>query len=308
MTALETHRPALFGHCYRMLGSASEAEDAVQDTLLKALSTSSGFEGRSQLGTWLHTIATRVCLDHLRGRARRELPVAAGPAGTVNDELTERPRAHWLEPVPDQRALPTDANPERRAQLRQSLRLAFLTALQALPPRQRAALLLKDVLGFSSEEVAETLETSATSVNSALQRARRTLAEHASRAADRPSPAHERLVERYVDAFHRYDVEALVSLLRDDVTLQMPPFSLWLRGPDAVGAWLLGRGIGCRGSRLVPVEASGAVAFGQYRSSEGGYRAWSLVVLELGEEAIASMTHFLDVETLFPLFGLEIER
>ncbi|MCA9711583.1 MAG: RNA polymerase subunit sigma-70, partial [Myxococcales bacterium] len=174
---LEPHRPALTGHCYRMLGSAVDADEAVQETMLRAWRGYERFDGRSAVGTWLFRIATNVCIDQLRSRTRRELPTAMGPVGTVSDELVAKPRTHWLEPVPDARALPVEAGPDEQAQLRQSLRLAFVAALQHLPARQRAALLLKDVLGFSTAEIAETLETSSASINSALQRARRTLAE-----------------------------------------------------------------------------------------------------------------------------------
>lgn len=306
---LEPHRPSLYGHCYRMLGSAAEAEDAVQDTLLKAWKAHGRFEKRSELSTWLHRIATRVCLDQLRSRGRRELPTRLGPAGAVDDDLVDRPRQHWLEPVPDARAVPADESPERRAELRQSLRLAFVAALQHLPARQRAALLLKDVLGFSAKEIAETLEATPASVNSALQRARKTLAEQTRldpTPADGLGPTQRELLERYVDAFHRYDIDALVALLREDGKMSMPPFTLWLRGPDAVRGWFLGPGRECRGSRLVPIAASGSMAFGQYRRKPDGHRAFSLVVLELDGDAIASMTHFLDVETLFPLFDLPL--
>ena len=311
MDVLEPHRAALTGHCYRMLGSATEADDAVQETMLRAWRAHDRFDGRSAVGTWLYRIATNVCLDQLRSRARRELPVAAGPEGTVDDELISRPRVHWLEPVPDARAVPSAAGPEHAAELRQSLRLAFVAALQHLPPRQRAALLLKDVLGFSTAEIAETLETSSASINSALQRARRVLAT-SSLAETRAAPAaltrtQAELVDRYVDAFHRYDVDALVALLREDGTLSMPPYTLWLRGRPAVARWLRGRGIGCKGSRLVPTDACGSIAFGQYRSAPEGHRAWSLIVLDLGADHIRSLIHFLDVETLFPLFGLPLE-
>jgi RNA polymerase sigma-70 factor, ECF subfamily len=312
---LEPHRPALTGHCYRMLGSGVEADDAVQETMLRAWKGYDGFDARSGLKTWLYRIATNVCIDQLRSRARRELPTKAGPVGTVDDELVSKPRTHWLEPVSDVHALPVEASPEKQAELRQSLRLAFVAALQHLPARQRAALLLKDVLGFSTAEIAETLETSSTSVNSALQRARKTLADrqlgHLDRELPTPprelSPTQTELVERYVDAFHRYDVDALVALLREDGTLSMPPFTLWLQGRAPVRDWLLGRGIGCRGSRLVPTAACGSIAFGQYRRGESGHQAWSLIVLELAGDQIASMIHFLDVQTVFPLFGLPLK-
>ncbi len=309
---LEQHRGALVGHCYRMLGSAAEADDAVQETLVRAWRALDGFDGRASLRTWLYRIATRVCLDALADRGRRERPVGVGAAGTVEDELVERPRTHWLEPIPDLHALPADGDPAERVALRQSIRLAFVAALQRLPPRQRAALLLAEVLGWRADEIAAALETTAPAVNSALQRARATLAESAppgGGAAADLSAAQETLLARYVDAFERYDVDALAALLREDATLSMPPYTLWLRGPSAIRAWFLGRGIGCRGSRLVPTSANGLPAFGQYRAGSPGepHRPWSLVVLELADDRIAAMNHFLDTATLFPRFGLPPE-
>jgi RNA polymerase sigma-70 factor, ECF subfamily len=306
---LEGHRAALTGHCYRMLGSAFEAEDAVQETMIRAWKGLHRFEARASLKTWLHRIATNVCLDALSARSRRERSIEEGPAGTIDDELVERPRSHWLEPVPDARALPGDGDPLERAVLRQSIRLAFVAALQHLPPRQRAALLLMDVLGWSAAEIAECLETSVPAVNSAVQRARATLASvrGASDAAeDALADEHTALLERYVDAFHRYDVDGLVALLREDVTFSMPPYTLWLRGPEAVRGWLLGRGCGCRGSRLMPTRACGAPAFGQYRASGpgGAHRPWALAVIEPEGDRVASWTSFLDTERLFPLFDL----
>ncbi len=313
MTAkqLEAHREALVGHCYRMLGSVAEADDAVQETLVRAWRALQGFDGRASLRTWLYRIATNVCLDTLGDRARRERPVAIGPAGTAHDELVERPRTHWLEPIPDAHALPADGDPAERAALRESIRLAFVAALQRLPPRQRAALLLAEVLGWPASEIASALETSVAAVNSALQRARATLAESAppEAAVAGLTPAQETLLARYVEAFERYDVDALAALLREDATLSMPPYTLWLRGPVAIKAWFLGRGIGCRGSRLVPTAANGLPAFGQYRPGGTGqpHRPWSLVVLELSGGRIAAMNHFLDTATLFPRFGLPPE-
>lgn len=313
MTAeqLAAHREALVGHCYRMLGSASEADDAVQETLVRAWRAREGFEGRASVRTWLYRIATNVCLDALADRTRRERPVAIGPEGTVHDDLVERPRSHWLEPIPDVHALPADGDPAERAALRQSIRLAFVAALQRLPPRQRAALLLAEVLGWPSTEIAGALDASVAAVNSALQRARATLAASAPLEAGAAglTPAQEALLARYVDAFERYDVDALAALLREDVTLSMPPYTLWLRGPEAVRTWFLGRGIGCRGSRLVPTAANGLPAFGQYRPGgpDEPHRPWSLVVLELSGDRIAAMSHFLDTAGLFPRFGLPSE-
>jgi RNA polymerase sigma-70 factor, ECF subfamily len=305
---LETHRRALTGHCYRMLGSAFDAEDAVQDTMVRAWRSLDGFEGRASLRTWLYRIATNVCLDALAARERRVRPMEEREPGSVDDPLEARPRTHWLEPIPDARSLPTDADPFELTVLRQSTRLAFVAALQHLSPRQRAALLLTDVVGLSAAEVAEYLDTSVAAVNSAIQRARATLARcEAGGSSEEPlSEPQSRLLDRYVDAFHRYDVDGLVALMREDATLSMPPYTLWLRGPDAIRAWLLGRGIECRGSRLVPTNACGSPAFGQYRSGgpDGSHQPWALIVLELAGERIAAWNSFLDTENLFPLFGL----
>lgn len=301
---LEAHRSALTGHCYRMLGSIADADDAVQETLVRAWRRLDRFEGRSALGTWLYRIATRVCLDALAGRKRRARPLD-GPPGTVDGELVERPRRHWLEPVPDRHALPDEPDPARKALLRESIRLAFVAALQRLPPKQRAALLLVEVLGFSAVEAVETLDTSVAALNSALQRARATMADAAPTPAPALTDAQVLLLDRYVEAFERYDVEGLAALVAEDVTFSMPPYALWLRGPEAVGAWLRGRGVGCRGSRLVPTAACGQPAFGQYRlGADGRHRPWALVVLALRGEAIADWVSFLDTETLFPRFGL----
>jgi RNA polymerase sigma-70 factor (ECF subfamily) len=302
---LETHRPALTGHCYRMLGSAADAEDAVQETMVRAWRNLERFEERASVKTWLYRIATNVCLDALSDRSRRARPIEEGPAGTVDDELDTHPRTHWLEPIPDALALPSDADPFQRTMLRQSIRLAFVSALQHLPPRQRAALLLAEVLGWSAAEIAGCLEMSVAAVNSALQRARATMASRNVPQDDTLSDTQSELLDRYVEAFHQYDVDALVSLMREDATLSMPPFRLWLRGRDAIRTWFLGRGIGCRGSRLVPTQACGLPAFGQYRLSEDGvHRPWALIVLETEGGRIRASNAFLDTETLFPLFGL----
>lgn len=303
---LETYRPALIGHCYRMLGSAFDAEDAVQDTMVRAWRSLDRFDGRSSLRTWLYRIATNVCLDALGNRARRVRPMEDRAAGSIDDPLETRPRTHWLEPIPDACALPSDADPFELTALRQSTRLAFVAALQRLPPRQRAALLLTEVLGWSATEVAESLETSIAAVNSAVQRARATLGNGESGSAEGAlTDAQSKLLERYVDAFHRYDVDDLVALLCEDATLSMPPYTLWLRGRAAIRGWLLGRGIGCRGSRLVRTAACGSPAFGQYHPGpDGTLEPWAIIVLELTEDRIAAWNSFLDTEKLFPLFGL----
>src|SRR5688572_12341716 len=297
-TQLEAHRAPLTGHCYRMLGSAFDAEDAVQETMVRAWKSLDRFEGRASLRTWLYRIATNVCLDALSDRSRRARPMEEGPNGSIEDQLEVRERRHWLEPVPDARVLPSDASPFELAALRQSIRLAFVSALQHLPPRQRAALLLSEVLGWSAAEVAECLDMSVAAVNSALQRARATVAAR-SGGRDREPLSDEQttLLDRYVDAFHRYDVDALVALLRDDATLSMPPYTLWLRGPDTIRSWLLGRGAGCRGSLLLPTRASGAPSFGQYRpSADGGHEPFALIVLEVEGDRVAAWNSFLDTE------------
>lgn len=303
---LEEHRTALTGHCYRMLGSAVDADDAVQETMVRAWRSLDRFDGRSSLRTWMYRIATNVCLDALADRSRRTRPIEDGPVGSVEDALDTRPRTHWIEPIPDARIIPNDASPEETVALRQSIRLAFIAALQHLPPKQRAVLLLTEVLGWPAADVAASLETSVAAVNSALQRARATLA---TRDLGEPraslSEAQRTLVDRYVAAFERYDAAALTALMREDATLSMPPYTLWLQGREAIGAWLMGRGIGCRGSRLVTASGCGSPAFGQYRPApEGGHRPWALIILDLVGDEIASSTFFLDTETLFPLFGL----
>lgn len=291
-----------------MMGSAVDADDAVQETMVRAWRNLNRFDERASLRTWLYRIATNVCLDMLQERSRRARPTEFGTVGTVDDPLDALPRTHWLEPMPDAQALPTDADPSELIVLRQSIRLAFVAALQHLPPKQRAVLLLTEVLGWTASEVAESLDTSVASVNSALQRARVTLgSRNLSDTREPPlSDAQSKLIEQYVDAFLRYDVDALVSLLHQDATLSMPPYTLWLRGPEAIRMWLLGRGSECRGSRLIPSAACGSPAFAQYRAGGpgGGYSPWGLIVLEIADDSIAAWNTFLDTETLFPKFGL----
>ena len=307
---LEVHRPALMGHCYRMLGSAAEADDAVQETMIRAWKALDRFEERSSLRTWLYRIASRVCLDALGDRHRRSRPMETGPVGTADDDLQEFPSSHWIEPIPDVQALPSDADPSEMAMLRESIRLAFVAALQHLPPRQRVVLLLVEVLGWSAAEVASSLEMSVAAVNSALQRARATLAARGQQVT--PSGLADdqsMLVDRYVDAFERYDVSALTAILHEDATLSMPPFALWLQGYESITAFFLGRGAGCRGSRLVPTQACGAPAFGQYKPDPDGgpHKPWALIVLEVDRDRITAMNFFLDTARLFPRFGLPPE-
>jgi RNA polymerase sigma-70 factor (ECF subfamily) len=312
---LEQYRPALTGHCYRMLGSVVDAEDAVQEAMLRAWKGLDNFREQSALKTWLYRIATNVCLDTLAetGRQRlRPLDVSDVP-GVVRDDLvlTRRGREHWVEPIPDAMALPAaalpaapDADPEERALLRESIRLAFVAALQYLPPRQRAVLLLTQVLSWSAAETAESLGMSVAAVNSALQRARATLDARNPAVVPRELSAEQtRLVARYVEAFERYDVGALTQLLHEEATLSMPPYELWLQGRESIAKWLLSFGIGCKGSRLVPVAACGGTpAWAQYR--DGGATPWALLMIELQGDRITSMTSYLDVETLFPRFGV----
>jgi RNA polymerase sigma-70 factor (ECF subfamily) len=307
---LEQHRSELTGYCYRMLGSAFEAEDAVQETLLRAWKSLDRFEGRSALRSWLYRIATNVCLDMLEGRARRARPMEIGELVHADVSLPE-PVAEttWIEPVPDSLVLPAEADPADVAVARDTIRLAFVAALQHLPPRQRATLILCEVLHWKASEVAELLETSVASVTSSLQRARSTVSSLDINATDVPGELdHDQteLLARYVDAFERYDMDLLVALLHEDATLSMPPYAMWLRGHADIRGWMLGTGFECRGSRLLPVWANGSPAFGQYRPSGPGGRhePWALQVLELSGGKVAALNAFLDVGRYFPLFGL----
>jgi RNA polymerase sigma-70 factor (ECF subfamily) len=306
---LEQHRRELTAHCYRMLGSPFEAEDAVQETLIRAWKGFDRFEGRAALRSWLYSIATNVCLDMLSGRERRARPMDLGPAREpIEANLNVLPETTWIQPIPDGLVVP-EGDPADVAVAHETIRLAFVAALQHLPPRQRAALILCEVLRWQATEVAELLDTSVASVNSALQRARSTLAAGNVSATDPKPPlsdADRALLARYVDAFEQYDMEALTSLIQEDAKQSMPPFDMWLRGRDDIFTWWLGPGIGCKGSRVIPtVAANGSPAFGQYKPSpDGGHEPWALQVLELEDGQIGEFTFFLDTKTLFPLFGL----
>jgi RNA polymerase sigma-70 factor, ECF subfamily len=306
---LEEHRRELIAHCYRMLGSPFEAEDAVQETLIRAWKGFDRFEGRAALRSWLYSIATNVCLDMLNGRERRARPMDLGPAREpIEANLNVLPETTWIQPIPDGLVTP-EGDPADVAVAHETIRLAFVAALQHLPPRQRAALILCEVLRWQATEVAELLDTSVASVNSALQRARSTLAAGNVSATDAAPPlndADRALLARYVDAFEQYDIEALTSLIQEDAQQSMPPFDLWLRGRDDILTWWFGPGIGCKGSRVIPTTAAnGSPAFGQYKPSpDGGYEPWALQVIELGDGRIVEFTFFLDTATLFPLFGL----
>jgi RNA polymerase sigma-70 factor, ECF subfamily len=306
---LEEHRRELTGYCYRMLGSPFDAEDAVQETLTRAWRSYDGFDGRASLRSWLYRIATNVCADSLNGRTRRALPMdltAAAPP--VAESLgTALPEHRWVFPIPDHRAVPLHGDPAEVAVARESIRLAFVAALQHLPPRQRAVLILRDVLRWTAEEVAGLLETSVPAVNSALQRARATLAERdAEVEVGTVDSGQEDLLGRYVRAFERYDIDTLVDLLREDAAQAMPPYEMWLRGAADIGRWMVGPGAGCRGSRLVPVGANGTAAFAHYRADPaGGHRAFSVQLLTISGDRIGRLDHFLEPR-LFPLFGLPL--
>ncbi len=306
---LEGHRRELTGYCYRMLGSGFEAEDAVQETMVRAWKAVERFEGRSSLRSWLYRIATNVCLDMVKGPQRRARPMNLGPSSTADSTLgSPRPEHAWVQPVPDAMVVPTEGDPAEVAASRDSIRLAFVAALQQLPARQRAVLILREVLRWQATEVAELLDTSVASVNSALQRARATIAAGRTNGTDAPTlivdADQQALLARYVDAFERYDMDALVALLRDDAVMSMPPFALWLEGTEQIVAWLLGQGRGCEGSRLVATAGAGGPAFGSYKpAGDGTLQPWAIQIIELSDGRISGYHHFLGPE-LFGLFGL----
>ena len=307
----DEYRTELTAYCYRMLGSV-DAEDAVQETFIRAWRGFERFEGRSAVRSWLYRIATNVCLDMLESRKRRARPMELGPAVEPSIEHLRTPDQLWIEPMPDGRVV-LEGDPAEVVAARESVRLAFVAALQQLPARQRAVLILCEVLRWKASEVAELLDTSVASVNSALQRARATLeASDITPSTTAPSvdAANAELLQRYVEAFERYDMEALTTLIHEDATQSMPPFDMWLAGRDDILSWWAGPGNGCRGSRVIPVEsANGAPAFGQYKPAESGegYEPWALQVLEIEDGRIVEFTFFLETEKLFPRFGLPLE-
>jgi RNA polymerase sigma-70 factor, ECF subfamily len=306
--ACEPYRRELTGYCYRMLGSGSETEDAVQETMLRAWKAAESFEGRSSVRSWLYRIATNVCLDMLRSRQRRAQPMDLGPSlPPIESSLASvLPENRWVTPIADARVLPERSDPAEIAADRETVRLAFVTALQHLPARQRAALILAEVLQWRATEVAELLDTTTAAVNSALQRARATLAAVAVEGRPQPlSHAEANLLARYVDAFERYDIPTIVGLLHDDAVQSMPPFAMWLQGSADIGRWFAGPGAGCAGSRLLPTSANGCPAFGQYRADPaGGHSPWALQVLEISDGRISGLHCFLDSGLLFSSFGL----
>lgn len=309
---LEKHRTELTGYCYRMLGSAFEAEDAVQDTMVRAWRSFEKFEGRSSVRSWLYRIATNVCLDMLNAGNRRARPMdltAAAPLAQA--ALTPRPDNTWLEPMPDARVLPSLHDPAEAAVAKESVRLAFVAALQNLPPKQRAVLILREVLAWKASEVAELIDTSVASVNSALQRARATLAERPeddTAVSDPLDEEQQKLLDRYVAAFEGYDMAALTALLAEDAVMTMPPFDLWLRGTEDITGFMSTMGAPCANGRLLPVHVNGTPGFAQYKPDpeNGGYMPWSIQVIEISEGRIAGFHCFLDTERWFPLFGVPL--
>jgi RNA polymerase sigma-70 factor, ECF subfamily len=307
---LEQYRRELTGYCYRMLGSGFEADDAVQETMLRAWRAAGGFEGRSSVRSWLYRIATNICLDMLRSRQRRALPMDLGPASPPVEALLGdwHPDDIWISPIADDRVLPQD--PADIAVTRDTIRLAFVTALQHLPARQRATLILCEVLRMPAAEAAATLGTSVPAVNSALQRARATLA--ALPDEQRPvavDPDQADLLARYVDAFQRYDMVQLVTLLHHDALMTMPPWAMWIRGAQNVCRWMLQPTPSqCRDSVMVPAgHVNGVPAWAQYKPDPaGGHSPWSLQVHEVSGGRIRRLTFFIDTVRIFPAFGLPL--
>lgn len=309
---LESHRRALTGYCYRMLGSGSEAEDAVQETMVRAWRAADRLQAREALKSWLYRIASNVCFDILQSAQRRAQPMDLGPSSPADAALgAGLPEHAWVQPIADARVLPEDGDPAAVAESRETLRLAFVAALQHLPPRQRAVLVLREVLRWQASEVAELLDTSVASVNSALQRARATLETLDLDPAAVPADSEQQeLLARYVDAFERYDITSLVSLLHEDASFSMPPLPLWLCGPEQVRDFMLGTGIHCKGSRVVTTSANGGPAIGIYHPTEAGtFEPWALVVVETSGTAISGLHHFI-YPRLFADFGLpaKLER
>jgi RNA polymerase sigma-70 factor (ECF subfamily) len=315
LSDLEPYRRELTGYCYRMLGSGFEAEDAVQETMIKALRGASGFEGRASVRSWLYRIATNVCIDMTRQVQRRARPMELGPASPPDESFLGplRPEAPWVTPIADGKVMDPAGDPAEVATQRESVRLAFVTALQHLPARQRAALVLCEVLSWSAADAAELLDTTVAAINSALQRARAALAQLPAGGKPRPLDAKtDDLLKRYVDAFERYDMDALVKLLHDDAYQSMPPFAMWVQGAENITAWMLQPGpSGCRGSRLIALgDANGCPAFAQYKPDPaGGLQPWGIQLLEISGGKISELAMFLsplDPERLFPSFGLPL--
>jgi RNA polymerase sigma-70 factor, ECF subfamily len=306
--AADPYRRELLAHCYRMLGSVHDAEDLVQETYIRAWRGYDRFEGRSSLRTWLHQIATRACLTALDGRSKRPLPTGLGaPGSQAGDELVEQPEVPWLEPIPDAMT-ENSSDPASIVAARESLRLAMVAAMQYLPPRQRAVLVLRDVLGWRAAEVAELLETTTVAVNSTLQRARAQL-ETISPTADaitEPTDVKQReLLDRFVTAMENKDISAIVSVFSTDAVWEMPPFIGWYQGAENIGA-LIDTQCPAQGPgdmKLVPTMANGQPAFGLYMLDGDTYRPFNMPVLTLGPDGITHVACFFDL-SLFETFGL----
>jgi RNA polymerase sigma-70 factor (ECF subfamily) len=307
---LESYRRELTGYCYRMLGSGFEAEDAVQETFVRAWRSFDSFEGRSSLRSWLYKIASNVCLDMLQGPQRRARPMDMGPSGTAETTLgAPLTESTWILPINDAATLPEDGDPAELAAQRETLRLAFVAALQHLPPRQRAVLILREVLRWQASEVAELLGMTVVSVNSALQRARATIDELD---VDASGPAvlqgdEQDLLDKYVDCFERYDIDNLVKLVADDAEFSMPPFDLWLHGTPDIAKWYVGQGSGCEDSRMIALRANGCAAFAQYKpAGPNRWEPWALQVIEVGDGKITGLHHWIPpfAGELFEAFGV----
>ena len=313
---VENHRAELHAHCYRMLGSVQDAEDALQDTLLRAWRGLQGFEGRSTLRSWLYRIATNVCLEALARRPKRWLPIDYGPQTEPGVDLGEPlVESVWMEPYPDERVgLADQAAPDARYQQREALELAFVAALQHLPATQRAVLILREVLGFSAREVADSLQTTVASVNSALQRARKSVDERLPARSQQETlrslgDARIRaLVEAYVDAWAKGDVDALRALLAEDAVFSMPPWSSWWRGRDTVANFAKDAAEVCADALSVSVSANGqpALAYYQLNADTGMYVAAAVDILTFDGEVITDITAFVTPD-VFESFGLPSE-
>ncbi len=307
----DQYRRELLAHCYRMLGSVHEAEDLVQETYLRAWRSYHGFEGRSSLRTWLYRIATNVCLTALDSRKRRPMPTGLGaPSSHPDEPLVELGEVLWLEPVPDAMLAGWCADPNDPATIvagRASVRLALIAALQQLPPRQRAVLVLREVLRLRAAEVAEMLDTSVAAVNSSLQRARAQLEAAGLTEEDVTEPDDPRqreLLDRYARAIEAKDVAAIVEVFTADVVWEMPPFSAWFRGPDAIARLIATHCPAQAGEiRLLPTEANGQPAYAVYRLTDEGWMPFQLHVLTLTDGRVSHVSAFFDL-SLFPTFGL----
>src|SRR4051794_35955870 len=304
---LETYRRALTGYCYRMIGSGAEAEDAVQETMVRAWKSVDKLQERAALKAWLFRIANNVCLDMLQSAQRRAIPMEMGPSSTHDTPLgAQLADSAYVRPIADGKVLAEDGDPAELTAEKETLRLAFVAALQHLPAKQRAVLILREVLRWQASEVAELLDTSVASVNSALQRARATIEELE---LDTSGPAtvesgQQELLANYVKAFEAYDMTALVSLLKDDANFSMPPWPLWVEGHEQIVAFMTGPGAKCEGSKLLVTEANGCPAVGLYNPTpEGDYAPWAIVVLETSGGRISGLHHFIYPE-LFAEFGL----